>query len=97
MPFFESTAFETEILRQRLARGEDPGGVVHRIEITSTDHGALVTETTNDDDDDGIADGDWTTWQHHTTHEIALNHAGKCRVGLSGVIVTVIFDGKEVR
>src|SRR5262245_19897008 len=98
MPFFESTAFEAEILRATLASGEMPTAAVHRIKIVSAENDNVsVTETTNDDDDDGLPDGHWETWRYRSTRENALKHAGKCRVGISGVIVTVTLDGKEVR
>jgi hypothetical protein len=97
MPFFRSTAYESEVFRNAVASGESPIGAVHRIEIVTVENGVKVTQTTNDDDDDGVPDGDWATWQHFTTRESALERAGRCRVGVSGVVVTVTLDGEEVR
>jgi hypothetical protein len=57
-----------------------------------------VDVETNDDDDDGFPDGEITTWSLTFPNvDAALRYTGACRVGISGVIVTVTLDGKEVR
>jgi hypothetical protein len=52
---------------------------------------------TNDDDDDGYADGEITKWADVCTRDQFHRIHGVCRVGVSGVIVTVSLDGEEVR
>jgi hypothetical protein len=100
MSFYRSLPFEAEIISGRLQDGEFlHAAAVHRYTITTNSSGlALVSEQTNDDNDDGIPDGRWDTWSaEYPSVEAALEHTGKCRVGISGVICTVTLDGKEVR
>jgi|SRR5262245_7606648 len=97
--WIELTDFENEILHAQAAGGEisvfDPA--LHRIRIVTASH-TVVYEETNDNNDDGYADGAWVSWENKfSTVEKALKHAGRCRVGISGVIVTVVHDGEEVR
>lgn len=70
----------------------------HRVEIYSRPDGSAVAECqTNDDDDDGVPDGRTAEWTlEHKTIEQALKQHGKCRVGISGIVVTVCLDGNRV-
>jgi hypothetical protein len=99
--FVVSTPWETERIAAIIEAGEFLAPCVHRIAIISTDSAdgsIIVRHMTNDDDDDGIADGQWTTWaEGYDSLELALKHQGKCRIGISGVIVTVTLDGVEQR
>jgi hypothetical protein len=103
MTFKESTDYETEILKARM--DEFPGAMVHfapvalqRYNILSTVDGVVCECETNDDDDDGIPDGKWESWiEKYESVEQALRVKGECRVGISGVIVTVTVNGKEIR
>jgi hypothetical protein len=100
MKFQATTAYETEVVQARMEAGEyELGGIaIHRYTITSGVGSVLVFNETNDNNDDGYPDGRWDTWtEEFTTVEKALKHTGKCHVGISGVICTVILDGKEVR
>jgi hypothetical protein len=102
--FVRSTAFEDEIIKARME--EDLPALVHlepvtlqRYFITANPDGTAVCWCeTNDDDDDGYPDGAWEQWEEqYPSVEKALDVKGKCHVGISGVIVTVLLDGKEVR
>jgi len=105
MTYKKSTAYEDEILKARIeeylpAIVHFPPAALHRIEVFTTNAsvGATVVETTNDNDDDGYPDGEWVSWEStFGTADAAFKHAGKCRVGMSGVIVTVIHNGEEIR
>lgn len=102
MEFKEATDFERETIGRLIAAGDFPafhGVAVHRIKGTTTEGGGVdVIVSTNDDDDDGIPDGGWDTWPMRFDHpENFLGYAGVCRIGISGVIVTVTLDGKEIR
>jgi hypothetical protein len=100
MSFVKSTTYEGEHIQMLLAAGEFTGEIaVHRIDVISFGEVAtIVTEQTNDDNDDGYPDGEWKTWNNtFDTPEQAMKYAGVCRVGVSGVVVTVTFNGKEVR
>ena len=98
--FQEMTAWEMENFIKRVQDGgEMTGPVVHRITIERW--AGTVNHLTNDDDDDGMPDGEWTEWTENytlTAHmDKAIASAGKCRIGISGVIVTVMLDGVEQR
>jgi hypothetical protein len=100
--FIEVTRYEHEQMQARALAGEISlfGLALHRIEVTTSDStvGGFVTVKTNDDDDDGYPDGEWVEWeQTFGTADKALEYAGKCHVGISGVIVTVTHNGEEVR
>jgi len=96
-----TTPYETEVIQGRIDAGEIVvEAVVHRYNISTTQGSqtVLVSEETNDNNDDGIADGRWDAWSvEYPTLIQALDRCGKCRVGISGVIVTVTLDGEEVR
>lgn len=98
--FTETTDYEREQISLRIAEGEWGGQAVQRYEIKARFPIApvIVYATTNDDNDDGYPDGNWENWemQFHNL-ESALRFTGKCRVGISGVIVTVTLNGKELR
>lgn len=70
----------------------------HRIDITSHDDGSATAWCiTNDNDDDGYPDGTTAEWRiEHASVADALRHHGKCRVGISGIVVTVLLDGLRV-
>jgi len=100
----ENTAYETEILRARMeeylpALVHLAPAALHRMSIVEEADGRILCyNETNDDNDDGYPDGDWSSWTaKFPTIDAALRSCGKCRVGISGVIVTVTVDGKEVR
>jgi len=96
--FKRLTPYEEEITKQRLGAGEFGAFTVHRHTIVTQDDEAIVHTETNDDNDDGYPDGHWESWTlSYPSVEQALKHTGKCRVGVSGVIVTVTLDGEEVR
>ena len=98
--FIQTTPFETEHIASLILAGEPVNPAIHRIAIISNPMNASVTvrHMTNDDDDDGMPDGEWTTWaETHRFVDYALKSAGKCRIGISGVIVSVTLDGKEIR
>lgn len=98
--FVQTTPWETEHIQAMIAAGEFVAPAVHRIEVISDPAlgGCVVRHQTNDDDDDGFADGQWTTWaEGYDSVELALERVGKCRIGISGVIVSVTLDGKEQR
>jgi hypothetical protein len=100
--FVQLTPYEAEVLRARSAVGEISlfGPALHRIRVTTSDStvGGFVEEKTNDNDDDGYPDGEWVEWENtFGTADAALKHAGRCRVGMSGVIVTVSHNGQEIR
>jgi hypothetical protein len=101
--FKETTPYETEILKAQMeeylpALVHYPPPVIQRYFITTTPDGAVVNCITNDDDDDGYPDGRWVAWEEeYPSVEKALAIKGKCRIGISGVIVTVTLDGKEIR
>jgi len=101
MPYVETTPWETEQIKALLDAAEFPiVPAIHRYGIhTDRPNGmVLVVSETNDDNDDGYPDGRWDTWSlEFPTLESALKHTGICRVGISGVIVTVSVDGKEIR
>ena len=93
--------FDTK-LNERIQAGESPLVAWHNITVlTCVDSGdAVVTviESTNDDNDDGYPDGEITRWDYtDSSLDRVLARVGKCRVGVSGVIVTVTLDGKEIR
>jgi hypothetical protein len=70
----------------------------HIITGCEADENVRIECETNDDNDDGWPDGEVTTWVMHFPNVTqALKYAGTCRVGISGVIVTVTLDGREVR
>ena len=95
----EATEFENEILRHRNAQGEHLDfQCVHRIAIRTDGDKVRVFHVTNDNDDDGFPDGVWAEFDFPFPNvEMAKANAGKCRVGISGVIVTVTLDGEEIR
>ena len=100
--FIETTKYETEQIRAMIEAGEfhGIGPAVHRINVITSDASVMATgvHRTNEDDDDGDPDGEWIEWEHtYGTADRALADAGKCRVGISGVIVTVTHNGEEVR
>ena len=96
--FMHSTPWETEVIQARFDANEIGVVALHRISISQTEDGWRVDERTNDNDDDGYPDGEWVSWTNCVlSKETALKHAGVCRVGISGVIVTVFLDGKEIR
>jgi hypothetical protein len=104
--FVQSTPFETEHIAAMLAAGEFIPPAVHRISVVTDDGldgddaqgGCVVRHQTNDDDDDGFPDGQWATWaEGYDSVELALERVGKCRIGISGVVVTVTLDGVEQR
>lgn len=102
--FHPMSYYETiinERVMQRVMFGEYGPVAWHNISIitcSEADAAVVVTEETNDDNDDGYPDGHVTRWDYTArTVEDALKRAGKCRVGISGVIVTVTLDGKEIR
>lgn len=100
--YVESTPYEAEKIAERIAADEIGPVALHRIVIITgeftVDGRTLVKEETNDDNDDGYPDGEWVSWSNLFTSEAdALKYAGFCRVGISGVIVTVTVDGKERR
>jgi hypothetical protein len=99
MTFVVSTNFESEIIAQLMEANEYDGSVaIHRMQVLSDGIGAEVIEETNDDNDDGYADGEWKTWRSHFDKvDDALKYVGKCHVGVSGVIITVMHNGKEIR
>ena len=104
MPYKQTTPYETEIIRAKVeeflpAMVHFTAPALHRYEISSQPDGtALVHNMTNDNDDDGVPDGRWDSWTiDYPSVSKALKDCGKCRVGISGVIVTVTLDGKEVR
>jgi hypothetical protein len=107
--FTHTTTAKGEIMSSYLDRiinerrmADEAGAVAwHEIAvITCADAGdAMVTvlESTNDDNDDGYPDGEIVHWQHTESKlDDAMRRAGVCRVGVSGVIVTVLLDGEEV-
>lgn len=97
------STFEDSFRAQAMVQGESPlfawqhyhlitGGV------SFDDQSVRIECETNDDDDDGYPDGEIERWtMTFPTVDAALAYAGKCRVGVSGVIVTVTLDGEEVR
>ena len=103
--FVESTPYETEILKSRMeeylpAMVHLAPAAIQRYFITTNPDGISVNCMceTNDDDDDGYPDGHWEQWNEpYRDVEQALKVKGVCRVGISGVIVTVMVDGKEIR
>lgn len=101
--YVESSAYEAEKIAERIAADEIGFGIaLHRIAVITgeftADGSTLVKEMTNDNNDDGYPDGEWEIWSSVFTNEdTALAYAGFCRVGVSGVIVTVTVDGKERR
>lgn len=57
-----------------------------------------VFAITNDNNDDGHPDGRTEEWtMDFPDKAAALKHCGVCRVGVSGIRVTVRLDGEEVR
>jgi hypothetical protein len=67
-------------------------------QIVSEGEGAIVYASTNDDNDDGVPDGEVAEWrQEWPTVEAALKHTGKTRTGFYGQPVRVFLDGQEVR
>ena len=103
MEFQKMTPFETEVMRSRMGNSEDQDDyldpvTVHRHTVVTQGDEAIIHTETNDDNDDGYPDGHWESWTlSYPSVEQALKHTGKCRVGVSGVIVTVTLDGEEVR
>jgi hypothetical protein len=100
MELTETTPYETRIIAERIAAGEVGPVALHRISGVSIPCAPGVTafNETNDDDDDGYPDGTWERWADHFKSVADFKrHAGVCRVGVSGVIVTVTLDGEEVR
>lgn len=103
MPYVQSTTYEEEILRSRMeeflpAMVHLGPAAIQRYFIFTEGDSVLVKVETNDDNDDGYPDGAWTYWSmRYPSVDQALKGCGKCRVGISGVIVTVTLDGKEIR
>ena len=99
--FIKTTPFETEQIARMMEAGEFIVPAIHRVAIISTesvDGSIIVRHMTNDDNDDGYPDGQWTTWaENFNDLESAQDNVGKCRIGISGVIVSVSLDGKEIR
>lgn len=95
------STFEQGIRAQAMVQGEWPIFAwqhYHIITCVEDDAVVRVECETNDDDDDGYPDGEITRWtETFNTLDAALRNKGKCRVGVSGVIVTVTLDGEEVR
>jgi hypothetical protein len=97
--FTKAGSFEGDTIAARLTSGEFTLVALQRYFIDSQPDGSAVVHCeTNDDDDDGVPDGSWENWDmEFPTVKKALKHCGKCRIGISGVIVTVTLDGEEVR
>lgn len=95
--FKETSAYEASQIAQRIDAGEGAHVAVHRIYLITQGATMRVIEETNDDNDDGYPDGAWVRWESEMDVERAKKYAGPCRVGTSGVIVTVTLDGEEVR
>src|SRR5262245_19408553 len=96
--FKGTTDFETRTIRQRIEAGEFLPPAVQRITGTSAPYGGVFASyETNDSDDDGWPDGEWESWtDFFPSVQNFKKNAGICRVGVSGVIVTVILDGEEL-
>lgn len=71
----------------------------HRIRADTLPSGEVIAHhSTNDDDDDGYPDGHTTEWTINYGSRAQFDKCcGVCRVGISGIIVTVTLDGKELR
>lgn len=100
MVFIGTTEYESRIIAERVNAGEGAPVAIHRYFIsTEVPYGSdvLVYVETNDDNDDGYPDGDWTNWTlAFRSVEKAREHCGVCRIGISGVIVTVTLNGEEI-
>lgn len=70
----------------------------HNIYIETFDDGsALRRDETNDNDDDGYADGTTESWEFRWKNaETCIKAAGISRIGISGVRVNVYIDGEKV-
>ena len=97
--FTKAGSFEGDTIAAMLKVGEFHLVAIQRYKITSLPDGsAVVYVETNDDNDDGIPDGKWEDWRlEFPTVKKAKKHCGKCRIGVSGVIVSVELDGEEIR
>jgi hypothetical protein len=76
----------------------DQAAAWQKYEITGNRQEAEIVCTTNDDNDDGIPDGEITTWieEGYKGTSPALKRTGVCRYGVSGVAVFVSVNGVPV-
>ena len=102
--FTQATKWETEQIAALIEAGKFIAAAILRIsaETEVTGPGSVrISYTTNDDNDDGYPDGKWVSWEEEYSDPQASHDAvarlGVCRIGVSGVIVTVIVDGMEIR
>lgn len=65
--------------------------------ITGDNGRVTVLAITNDNNDDGVVDGTTEEWTLEFENVAAFRKfCGKCRVGISGIRVFVLLDGKQV-
>jgi hypothetical protein len=65
---------------------------------TQQDGTIQVEAMTNDNNDDGYADGETAEWMVTCRNRAEFDRrCGRCRTGISGITVTVSVDGEEVR
>jgi hypothetical protein len=101
MRILEATQYETAQIIARMQAEEGITNMAVQRYWISTEEipgQVVVRAETNDNNDDGYPDGEWVAWEN-TFPDVksALKHTGVCRVGVSGVVVTVNMDGKEIR
>lgn len=65
-----------------------------RFDVTTLGGGRVhLRMETNDDNDDGVPDGEITIWERDMSLETAKGVAGKSRIGIYGHKVDVYIDG----
>lgn len=70
----------------------------HNYYLTAQASGAITGRSeTNDDNDDGVDDGAIISWPvQYVDYATMIQRTGGSHVGISGVIVQVFLDGKEI-
>lgn len=95
------STFEETVRANAMLSGESTDIAYQRYHVITgveADTVVRVECETNDDDDDGYPDGQIDRWtMFFPSVAKALAYAGTCRIGVSGVVVTVTLDGEEVR